>query len=319
METGRWSSKGVPLDFSTVNQRTDAATAYLAWAANRQLRPTFSVPMISSVRVVDSGSSSGRTFSATRVRAGRIRAPQNKAIRRYTMIPSAIEIRDWLGWVRQHRGYVKYLACKFILETGPRRGECVGGLEQDLPTREEIAMLTERGQFMAPMELRETKGGRPRTIEVPLALVSELRQWADTKRLTLSYAFTKRTGLPAPSRLFISDRSGFEGTPVSAQTLYESFTANRPVPNWSPHKGRHTFACCYMLHAMEYEARIAGSSLGTMPSGWIVERGSWWMATLRRQLGHVHEETTHLYLRWLMTAVQVAAGAASWHAFLNGE
>jgi hypothetical protein len=70
---------------------------------------------------------------------------------------------------------------------------------------------------------------------------------------------------------------------------------------------------------MESEARIVGKSAMEMNSGWIIERGSWWIATLRRQLGHLSEETTDIYLRWLLTSARLAEAACGWHKFLDGE
>ena len=55
-----------------------------------------------------------------------------------------------------------------------------------------------------------------------------------------------------------------------------------------------------------------------MPAEWISQRGAWWLTTLRKQLGHASEETTELYLRWLLTSSKMAEMSAGWHRFLEG-
>lgn len=319
MRTGHWSRDGEPLDASTANQRADAATHFLAWAAKRYLRQAFGEIISQSGRMIAGHTPAGRRRAVVEGRPGRIKEPGNKALSRITMIPPATEIREWLAAIKRRKGYAKYLACRFVLETGVRRDELWGILERGLPSLDDLEGLATRGQFTAPMDLYRTKGGRPRTIQIPIQFARELRKWAETKRLTLMWAYKRRTGEPASDALFLSDARGYEGVPISPSTLYETFTSQKPRPKWSPHKGRHAFACFYVLHAMEFEARILGKSAMEMSSGWIIDRGSWWIATLRRQLGHLSEETTDIYLRWLLTSARLAEAACGWHKFLDGE
>lgn len=320
MQTGKWSRLGRPLQPETANARTDAATDFLSWAADRDVRQPFSPPRTRSARFIGSGNASISRRMMAQARAGRARESHTKAIRRLTTIPSAVEIRNWLNTVRTRRGYAKYLTARFILETGVRKEEAAAVTVGQLVSRAELEDLVRRGQFMAPMNLLKTKGMKPRSIQIPLEFASELREWADTKRLTLSYRYHRRTGTPGPTRLFLSDSIGYEGIPLSGLTIYDLFAeVDQPVPHWSPHKARHTFACFYVLHALESEARIHGQALSEMSSDWISQRGSWWISTLRKQLGHASEETTDLYLRWLLTTAKVAEAAAGWHRFLAGD
>jgi integrase len=230
-----------------------------------------------------------------------------------------MDLRTWLLEIRRRRGYAKYLACRFIIETGVRLGETVALTDNQLPTHVALERLQLRDLLTAPIELTVTKGGRPRTIQIPISFALELRKWADTKRLKLIWLFQKRTGQPGPKELFVSDHPGHEGTHLLRHTIYEAFTCVRPSSGWSPHKGRHAYACFFILNAMEAQAQIAHKTLSEMSSGWIMERGNWWLVTLRRQLGHMSEQTTAIYLQWLMTTSLVSEAACAWHRFLNEE
>jgi hypothetical protein len=91
---GSWSTDGRRLGSGTINHRADEATNFLRWAAFHKLRPPIEVKAVTSHRIVTSSASSKRGVAFRKARAGRSR-----------------------------RGYVKYLACRFILEGGPRRHE----------------------------------------------------------------------------------------------------------------------------------------------------------------------------------------------------
>ena len=119
------------------------------------------------------------------------------------------------------------------------------------------------------MRLVITKGGRPRTIKVPLELANEVRNWIDTKRRTYAYRYSKHCENET-RRLFLSDHPGGHGRPISAQTIYRCFSEVTPRPRaWSPHKGRHAFACLWTMHALSLDAR-ARSGLAAMPADWVI-------------------------------------------------
>jgi integrase len=177
-----------------------------------------------------------------------------------------------------------------------------------------------QGHFTAPMSVSVTKGGRPRTVQIPLSLARELRNWTDTRRLTLVRRFQLRTKQSPSDRLFLSDARGHEGTPIQGHTLYRVFKGVAPRPlKWHPHFGRHTFACFYLLHALEADARSASRSYAELGPDWVQSRGQFWLDTLRRQLGHASEASTDLYLRWLATATGIAELAGGWHRFLSDD
>lgn len=291
---GSWSTDGRRLGSGTVNHRADEATNFLRWAAFRKLRPPFEVKAVITRRIFTSSSSSQRRVVFRKVRAGRKPQSYSDSLTTALTLPKVEQIAAWLSAVRSRRGYVKYLACRFILEGGPRRHE-VEQITDDLwPSKSVLHDLQSRGMPLAPVTLLRTKGGRPRTIQIPLAFASEVREWIDGQRLRLALASFKRTG-ERTNRLFLSDRHGVEGTPISAQTIYDCFREVTPRPRrWHPHLARHTHACLFLLQMLEAEAKVVNAriiektktkeaswldktALANMGADWINSRGTYWM------------------------------------------
>lgn len=186
------------------------------------------------------------------------------------------------------------------------------------PTEEAIADAVEAEQQTVPMDLFETKGGKPRTIWVPVSFAARVREWIDGRRVTYARRYYKHNDGKRTSRLFLSDHPDAHGQPLSAQTIYRTFTDVAPRPKgWSPHKGRHCFACFYVLNAMSLEAGPKG--LESKRPEWIWDQGAMWLAFLRKQFGHVSENTTQRYLRWLVQASSLADLAMGWHRFLEAD
>lgn len=310
--SGKWSLKGGKLEASTANDRADEATSFLRWAAHRKLRGPFEVKMF-----VRPGPQR-LELEPRRVRTGRAKEDMTPPSKAGFVLPTPKEVRDWLNAVKKKRGYAKHLGCKFVMSTGARREE-VELLEVDQwPTADEIAFRRGRRLESVPMRLFKTKGGRPRTIKVPLDFTEEVRAWIDGRRKNYALRhyehFKERT-----SRLFLSDALTAYGRPISAQTLYRCFSEVKPRPRgWSPHKGRHTFACHWVLYALSLEAETRGGLVSQSPD-WVVDRGAYWLKSLKRQFGHVSEETTEEYLRWLVDACALTALTVGYAKFLDGD
>ncbi|QEL21904.1 site-specific integrase [Bosea sp. F3-2] len=315
---GRWSARPRhKLKAETANARADQATHFLRWAADQGLRSPFTIPMIEKVRAIRSRGSSIATRAIVRVRAGRAKRSNTTEIAKVVMLPTVEEIREWLTSLQKARGYAKALACRMIIEVGLRRMEVCGLTVDMIPSGEALEALHRKGIPSAPVSITLTKGGRPRTVQVPLPLAGELRTWIDTRRMTLALRFRRRTGSMPSNALFLSDASGFEGIPLAGHTIYKAFKAEPRPAAWHPHFGRHVFACFYVLHALNLDAAAAGGTIADQGADWLQLRGRFWLDMLRRQLGHVSDETTDLYLRWLATATSVASMANGWHDFLN--
>ena len=318
--SGAWSYKNKKLKPGTANARADLATDFLLWAADRRLRPPFGVKLTKTSRKVKTGKSSKIHAVTREVRVGREPESRSKAFAIALDIPKIEEVRDWLNAVRERRGYAKYLACGFILKVGPRLHEVVAVSVDQWPSAEALERLQHQGRHAAVMELTVTKGSVPRDVMIPLPFALEVRRWIDGPRLRLAAIYYKRTKKRPLDNLFLSDCRGYEGIPIREKTIADCFREVKPrPPRWSPHPGRHAFACFYVLHALELDAKAAGRSLAEMDAAWVMNRGDWWLQTLRRQLGHASEETTEIYLTWLRSAAQLASLAGGWHQYLNSE
>ncbi|ANY77103.1 hypothetical protein BB934_01780 [Microvirga ossetica] len=317
--SGAWSKDRRKLTPETANGRADTATDFLQWAAQRGLRPPFQVKLTTVRNKANSAKLSRSRITSRHFRVGREKASRSKALQTALSLPRVDEVRAWLSAVLRKRGKAKFLACRFILEVGARRMEVAALTEDQWPTQETLMLLQKRGDLFATLELIETKGDVPRDVMIPIEYAFEVREWIDGPRLRLTKAYFGRTK-ERTSSLFLSDSRGYEGTPIQSHTIYDCFHEVKPrPPGWAPHFGRHTFACFFVLRALESEAKILGKDLTKMGADWVMGRGTWWLNLLRRQLGHADEETTEIYLRWLMSATQVATVAKGWHESLNIE
>jgi integrase len=316
MESGYWSYKGEPLKAGTINIRGDEATFYLMWSADRRMRSRFDVPV---VRAKGQPSKMRASAQLLWVRQGRKKEDQTSL--RDLVLPTIFSVRAWLVAIEEHRGHAKMLACRTVVETGLRREEVCSLSRRDWPSALDIGEAVRGGRTFVTITLRHTKGGRGRVIQLSTQFATLVRRWLDEQRDALDRAFQARTGKPTPDKLFVSDSQGHEGTPISGPTLYGCF--KKKVPDgpkvWFPHFGRHFFACMYILRGITYDAQLRAKTLAEMAPDWVLDRGSFWLRTLQRQLGHLSEGTTEIYLRWLVTSSQFAEIAAGYHSLLDGE
>lgn len=312
-DSGKWSFDGEPLARGTSNRRADNATHFLRWAAERGLRGEFRINLVEETKVI-----AGRMRTVT-VRPGRLKEAYAESKIDAFNLPAPSEVREWLQAVHKQRGTAKYFACRFILETGVRIGEVEHFPASDWPKAEKIEEAAYRGDFFVAADLRHgTKGGRPRTIRVPIDLARAVRAWIDGPRNKYVFQFFKRDG-KRTDLLFVSDATGYAGIPIRRHTIGDCFSEVNPRPKvWSPHKGRHAFACFFVLHALEAEARAHRSTVAVMGLEWVHTRGQEWLRMLQRQFGHADENTTQIYLRWLKTAVNLAEMASGWSQYLLG-
>lgn len=305
--SGAWSTKD-KLAPSTANQRADEVSAFLTWASDRGLRGPFEVKRFFAARNPLVG------YRPAMVRAGR--AKENETTERTAafVLPTQKAVKDWLQSVLTKRGYAKYLACRLILETGMRREEVELLHASRWPSKEAISEAFQLGQATVPMEIEKTKGSKPRTVRVPTEFANRVRDWIDGKRWNYALRHQKhareRTDI-----LFLSDDGVAHGRPISAQTIYRCFAEVEPRPRgWSPHKGRHCFACFYLLEALATEAGPDG--LAARGANWVMSHGEHWIDMLRRQFGHVSKNTTEIYLRWVVTSC-ITELASGWHRHLE--
>lgn len=306
MDRGRWSADSRPLGASTIEQRASTAIHFLTWAAERHLRAEFVVQTDKSRRPVKSGMASKTPFVVKSRRAGRRRS-NPMSLR----LPSIAELKTWLTAVRARHGVGKWLACWFVILSAGRINEVASFHTSDLPPRDNWNVI---GGQVSIFLHRGTKGDKGRHIFIPLTLAIELDEYKSGRRLRAVALFKKTNrGVPPPQKMFLSEHIG---TPLSKRTLQRAWKAGAPYPEWSPHCGRHTWACLTLLHHMKIEA-AKYQQLNSVPDHVFFEVGRSIISTvIKPQLGHASEETTEVYLRWAMQILRDAE-YPSWHDFLN--
>jgi len=295
----------------TANKRADEVVHLLHWASLNGFRPIFQFDTKIKERWI------GGRLRQIRVRLGRAREPRGTI--EPTYFPTAQQIKTWLRSVRDSRGEAKWLVCRFVMETGVRLSEASQLKLEDWPSEASINKAIAANSAFVHMMLRHgTKGGVPRQIRVPVDYALQIRLWL-RRRNTYVYRHFQRTGMRT-DRLFVSDAGMHAGTPLSNMTIWRCFREVSPRPDgWTTHTGRHAYAVFFVLYALEREAAAAGAPLAKMNVSWIHDRGRHWLMILRKQFGHASEETTLIYLRWLMTTIAISDYASSWHLFLNSE
>jgi integrase len=274
--------------------------------------------LVASARAVHrpvATSSHGHKAVTVESRAGTVR-PHPKVLR----LPTFDETDRWLEAVRLQRGATKALVCELILETAIRRSEAAEWRVDTLPldpaqwhiVGENVQVTIKYGAKGSKYrDENSEEHGPPRAIFIPLAFAYRLHEYRETRRLTALAKWVKAGATQAerarrrrelPVHLFLSE---YSGVPVSRGAIYEAWTevANQPFKGWSPHGGRHLWACRKLLSGLERNARIAGRLLDAMPGDWVTGQSQTDLdIIIRPQLGHVDRETTLRYLQWVHEA-----------------
>jgi len=301
------------LSSSTINSRVDEACNFLQWAFGRGLRREFHVPTVKiKVKHKNSQLSHGHKTQEIEVREGRVRADP-KSLR----MPSQQEIKLWLESLRVEKGVTKHLMAELILYSAVRREEVIQWQVDTLPenredwhiTGNEVAVKVEYGaKGMKRYNERGDLVGPSRIIFLPLELAEKLHLYRETKRLKFFAAYVKSAKTPRErsermnkrfSQLFLSD---FTGKPVSAQTFYDAWVeASRlPFKGWSPHPGRHYWACNELLQELDRKfSALKNLKKSEIPIDWISGNVQDIIKIrIQPQLGHIDEETTERYIAW---------------------
>ena len=322
MLAGTWSTKARPLSPSTVNARVDRACEYLAWLSFKGRREQFVVPTQELTVHVES---SRLTRSATRmVRARKGRTRQR---RKELQTPTDQQLGLWLGNVERRHGSAIALAFELVLQTAIRKAELIGWRIDTIPrspTEWVIANPTARteDQNIIVTIRYGTKGGNfglidgdklgpERDILVPLTLAYRLHDYREKdRRRALLKLRPKFKGIElarhmSDRHLFLDERTGLPIGYDRVTNCWRNVDA-LPFRGWSPHGGRHWWACMKLwreLKLMEADLKARGDTAG---------RSLIAMATdiirleIKDQLGHLDIETTHLYIRWVARQLSVA-------------
>jgi hypothetical protein len=323
MTTGSWSASKQSLSASTINNRTDEAVNFCAWALRVGLREKpFDVPYEQSYR--KSGGLSSRTrMVAVKSRKGKIRAaPVDLSL------PTEIQVARWLASVKAKFGIVKMLMCRLATEAGLRRQEVVewdlsylGTNADNWQVRDENVILQiqygTKGEKYADefASLGATPVSRTvgpaRFISVPLDLALDLLEYRNKLRPKLIRMYVNKETDPASKkrreaearswnhRLFLAE---YDGRPIQGPTLLKAFKINPPFKEWHTHLGRHYYACLYMLRQLRLLWKASSPAGTNPPPDWVLFQGQAALLMLRRQLGHISERSTETYLVWLLHA-----------------
>lgn len=336
MLKGTWSARGTPLAGATVNQRVDEATLLVTWGEQTGLRPPgcrpFRVPSKVSRVLGKTGKSSRQRGMVFIQRAGRANSAPGILI-----LPDGSEKVRWLNNVYSQRGLVKGLCCELILRTGIRISECVGWEVDCLPKSKHDWNI--KGDSVLVLIRANTKGpknepygsyGPPRWIPVPLKLAERLHSYRQNERVAQqarwirsavgsSNQANRRAACP-PKQLFLGERSN---RPFSARMLRDAWCRTPGCnPPWSPHLGRHSFACETLIALTKARLQSAGRSLGELNSDWLMGTlANDITVVIRPIMGHVSDETTNLYLSWVKVwfESQTEQGSVSWQDYLESE
>lgn len=322
MLAGTWSATGRALSPATVNARVDRGCEYVAWLAYKGRRKQFVVPTQDVAFHVGSHRSTRSATRTVRARKGRVR-PHRKDLQ----LPTDQQLGTWLTALERRHGSALALACELVLQTAVRKAELIGWRVDTIARNKAewvIANPTARpeDQSIVVTIRYGTKGGifgvvdgdklgPERTILVPLPLARRLHEYRETARrralLKLREKFkgdelALRTSDP---HLFLDERTG---RPISYHRVTNCWRNVDPLPfkGWSPHGGRHWWACMKLwreLKLMEAELRArcdaAGHSLIALATDII-------RLEIKDQLGHLDLETTHRYIRWVARQLSVA-------------
>lgn len=315
MATGSFTADGHPLENSTINQRVDTACGFLIWAVKKVLREPFEVPTFTrSYLRNDATSTHARVIEYTTRANKRRLKPKN------LRIPTDEEVQRWLSSVKIRYGRTKALMVELILNTGIRRQEVVEWRLDTLSADKskwrmspvaatKVVVTIEHGAKGSKSLKGDEEVGPPRNIVIPMALANRLWHYIEFERPRLLKTYIKSGNTKAeqekrrrnpPQQVFLSD---FTGVPVSAQKLYEAWASapSLPFEGWSPHLGRHYWACktlLFELDRMRKQARLALES--NLPITWISGSAiDIIQLFIQPQLGHIDRKTTEMYLTWI--------------------
>ena len=329
MLDGRWSADNHELSSSTVNQRVDEACSFLSWAAKKSLRPSFEI-----------------VSSTVRIRRPRKRSPQETQVQRVGRVrpaatslhmPAPANVEKWLASVDVRSGKTKALMCEALIGSGIRREELVQLRKTSIPpTADVIGLMDDANveiqiKFGAKGSKTRNKNGElegpQRDIFMKAALVKKLCAYRDGLRNESLAAYVREAKSPAErrqrvkshsNRLFISE---YSGRPITAERIYEAWTKSPHAPylGWSPHAGRHYWACHKLLTLLKEESKLSRASAKRDPQGFDNTARNFLQIIIQPQLGHVDEKTTLLYLRWLRHSYLAKNIIEDWYCELDDE
>jgi integrase len=304
---------------ATINRRMRTVVEFLLWATDRQLRPKFLVlqSRSSGRRTVRGPWTSARNLIDSRVGIHRVNP---KRLR----LPSSEKIELWLDEVRVTHGRARYLACKFILQTGCRVEEAANArvwqlpdpstIDLDMPARMDIMFGTKGQRSPDDPQLQ----GKPRSLRFNRSFACELNNYKQLGRKKAVAHFRENNeGVPSSDFLFLDDKTG---RPLSKQSIYRAWknTRTKPIESWTPHLGRHAFACYELLRLIKEEHKLMAEFTISIPrTQFMLQIENLISIYLRPVLGHVDDKTSETYTEWIADHLWVAEHRRDWTNYLE--
>lgn len=232
----------VGLAARTIERRVSTAIDFLDFAAGRGWRT--SLPILPAIRL----------------------APKPGSIE----IPDAAEVAAWreAARARYARLAVNRLVIESILEMGLRNEEVCLLRDGDIPRPQAFkpgpyqVILIQYGTkgYRTPGDLE--KRGKPRKVRVATAWLEELDLYRRTKapwgrKAALARFRAMNPKVPLPKELFLTTTKGTPFTPDYVRLVFDG-VGDRPCPGWTPHGGRHFYACRTLVDLIERDRRRAG-------------------------------------------------------------
>lgn len=338
MLKGIYSAQNRPLSAETVNARVQTALDYQMWCADKRHREPFLIPTVTRAYVAGSHTNSKSHETKTvESRKGKV-----KVNVRQLVFPTDEEVKEWRQRIYDQPtvGRVQGLLVDHILNTAIRREEAacwrVDTLPLD-PVRWKVVNPTqpEEVQQIAVEIKHGTKGrefyvdefgdkvGPQGTILVPFWLAKRIHDYRNNDRLLALKQATKGVRDPAKARriidqavhLYINPQTGLRYT---GPQIYEFWTKVDGPEHWSPHLGRHWWACQYLWQRMQEHIaliqQVQGIDHPNADHPLLRElRGTVQTVIqleIKSQLRHVNSQTTEIYLQWLFNQLRVPLALA---------
>lgn len=314
--SGFWGSTGRPLSPRTVNRYVDVATDFVQWMAAKGKRPPVVVPHVTrSFRSNKTSATGDHRLRTHQVRKGRVReAP--RALR----MPTDFEVDTWLESVYVEKGRTFGLMCETVLMSAARRQEVTCWRVDTLPVDPADWLIVNpmasiKHQMVAVRLRYGTKGrdygkdhgdkiGPERVIKIPLHFAEKLHAYRSSVRPRLLQKWvTQASGLKAQRNRLADSVHLFlnpQGMRESVSGFYSAWKSGQlPYAQWSPHLGRHWWACSTLLQEIDagrkhQEPTFAGPATLTAVLLTAVIQ-----LKIVPQLGHISSETTRLYVQWV--------------------
>ncbi|MFL9908296.1 site-specific integrase [Paraburkholderia sp. RL17-337-BIB-A] len=319
MLNGEWSKDGAPKKASTVNARVQQACDFLNWMVSRGFRKSFEVPYESSSLPFEAEPSTARTQKrSSRARRGRVRTPVTAL-----NMPSSAAVREWLQRIHDISGPISYLMCETVVRTAMRREEVVCLRVDTLPENPADWHITnpdapESAQLVRILIKFGTKGpsygrdhgdkiGPEDPILIPLGLAKKWHEYRNGHRLKafknwmagVKGAEARRKRAADAVHLFLHEA---DGERFSGKQFYDLWVSvELPCRGWSPHKGRHWWACVVLWR--EINKNFSPVSNETPVVLLTATAQSILKLQIQPQLRHSSTSTTETYINWIVQMV----------------